>query len=145
MWWISQLHYQLQANYHLPGKTMCSITAKQINCRFLVLKRNIQNVAAGFALFTVEETSRFICRNVNTLFISTCGTIDISNSLLYFVVHRQFFLSKISWLKWDNKNQLFLVYQVHLFFFSATKKRVLSVFIVSTCSCNIKGTLWRNN
>ena len=41
-------------------KTMCSITTKQHNCRFLVLKRNIQNVAAGFALFTVVETSRFI-------------------------------------------------------------------------------------
>ena len=34
-------------------------TAKQHNCRFLVLKRNIQNVAAGFALCTVVETSRF--------------------------------------------------------------------------------------
>ena len=30
------------------------------NCRFLVLKRNIENVAAGFALFTIVETSRFI-------------------------------------------------------------------------------------
>ena len=45
---------------HLSGKAMCTVTAKQYNCRFLLLKRNIQNVAAGFALFTVVETSRFI-------------------------------------------------------------------------------------
>ena len=44
----------------LSCKTMCTITAKQNNCPFLVLIRNIQNVAAGFALFTVVETSRFI-------------------------------------------------------------------------------------
>ena len=30
------------------------------NCRFLVLKRNTQDIAAGFALFAVVETSRFI-------------------------------------------------------------------------------------
>ena len=35
-------------------------TTKQHNCQFLLLKRNIQNVTAGFALFTVVETSRFI-------------------------------------------------------------------------------------
>ena len=44
----------------LSGKTMCSVTAKQHNCRFCVRKRNIKDVAAGFALFTVVETSRFI-------------------------------------------------------------------------------------
>ena len=43
----------------LSCKTMCTVTTKQHNCRFLVLKSNIQNVEAGFALFTVEETSRF--------------------------------------------------------------------------------------
>ena len=85
----------------LSCKTMCTVTAKQHNCRFLVLKRNIQNVAAGFALFKVVETGRFICWNVNTLFISTCWTLHISDSLLYFVVHTQFFLSIFGWLKWD--------------------------------------------
>ena len=75
----------------LSRNTMCSINAKQQNCRFLVIKRNIRNVAAGFALFTVVETSRFIALNVNTLFISTCWTIHISDSLD--VVHTQFFLS----------------------------------------------------
>ena len=35
-------------------------TTKQHNCHFLVLKRNIQNMTAGFALFTVVETSCFI-------------------------------------------------------------------------------------
>ena len=44
----------------LSCKTMCAVTAKQQNCRFLVHERNIRNVAAGFALFTVVETSRFI-------------------------------------------------------------------------------------
>ena len=41
-------------------KIMFTVAAKQHNCRFLVLKRNIQNVAAGFALFTVVEASRFV-------------------------------------------------------------------------------------
>ena len=44
----------------LSRKKMCTVTAKQHNCRLLVLKRNIQNVTRGFALFTVVETSRFI-------------------------------------------------------------------------------------
>ena len=43
----------------LSCKTRCTVTAKQHNCRFFVLNREIQNVAAGFALFTVVETSRF--------------------------------------------------------------------------------------
>ena len=127
----------------LSCKTMCAVTAKQHKVRFLVLKRNIQNVAAGFALFTVVETSRFVGWNVNTLFNFTCWTIHISNSLLYFVVHNWFFLSIVVWLKWDIRYQLFIGYHVHLF--SAEKKRVSSVFVVFTCSCNIKGTLWTNN
>ena len=52
----------------LSNKTMCTVIAKQHNCRFFVLKRNIQNVAAGLALFTVVETSRFIGWKVNTFF-----------------------------------------------------------------------------
>ena len=36
-------------------KAMCTITTKQHSCRFLVLKRNIQNVRAGFALFAVVK------------------------------------------------------------------------------------------
>ena len=35
-------------------------TTKQHNCRFLVLKRNIQNETAGFALFTVVQTNHLI-------------------------------------------------------------------------------------
>ena len=35
------------------------ISAKQ-NCRFLLREKDIQNVAAGFALFTVLEPRRFI-------------------------------------------------------------------------------------
>ena len=44
----------------LSCETMCTVTAKQQNCRFLVLKRKIQNVAASFAHFTVVETGCFI-------------------------------------------------------------------------------------
>ena len=83
----------------LSCKTMCTVTAKQHNCRLLVLKRNIQNVAASFALFTVVETSRFIGWNVNTRFISTRWTTHISDSLD--VVHTQFFFSIFGWLKWE--------------------------------------------
>ena len=92
----------------LSCKAMCSITAKQHKCRFLILKRNIQNVATGFALFTVVETSRFIGWNVNTLFISTCWTIHISDSFSHFVIHTQFFLSIFGWLKWDIIENLFV-------------------------------------
>ena len=82
----------------LSCKTMCTVTAKQQNCRFLVLKRHIQNVAAGFVLLTVVKISRFVRWNVNTLLISTCWTIHISDSLSYFVVHRQcFFLYLVDW------------------------------------------------
>ena len=88
-------------------KTLCSITTKPHNCQFLVLKRKIQNVTAGLALFGVEETSRFIGWNVNTLFTSTCWTVHISNSLD--VVHTQFFLFIFGWLKWDFFEQLFVV------------------------------------
>ena len=85
----------------LSCKKMCTATAKQHNCRFLFLKRNIQNVAAGLALFTVVVNSRFIGWNVKTLFISTCWTIhNIADSLSYFVVHTQFFLSIFGGLKW---------------------------------------------
>ena len=44
----------------LSCKAMCFINAKQHNCRFLVPKMNIQNVAASFALFTVVEKSHLI-------------------------------------------------------------------------------------
>ena len=88
-------------------KTMRTVTAKQHNCRFLVLKKNIQNVAASFALFTVVKTSLFIGWIVNTLFFSACWTIHISKSLD--VVHRQFFLSIFGWIKWDFIEQLFVV------------------------------------
>ena len=44
----------------LSCKAMCSITAKQHNCRFLIPKRITQDVAAGFALFTTLKTSDFI-------------------------------------------------------------------------------------
>ena len=40
-------------------QTMFTITTRQHDCRFLVLQRIIENVAAGFALFTVVETSPF--------------------------------------------------------------------------------------
>ena len=80
---------------------MCTITVKQHICQFLVLKRNIQNVAADFALFTVVETSRFIGWNLNTLFLSLCWTVHISNCLSYFVVLTQFFFTIFAWLKSD--------------------------------------------
>ena len=84
-------------------KAMCSITAKQHNCWFLVFEGNIQNMAACFALFTVVETNHFFGWNVNTLFVSKCWTVHICNSYLNFVVHSQFFLSLFGWLKWDIK------------------------------------------
>ena len=75
-------------------KALCTITTKQYNGRFLVFRSNIQNVTAGCALFGVVETSHFIGWNVNTFSISTCRTIHISISVLYFVVLRHFFLSE---------------------------------------------------
>ena len=87
----------------LSWKTMCTVTDKQHNCWFMVPKRNTQNISEGVARFTVAETSHFIGWNVNTLFVSTCWKIHISDSLSYFVVHTQLFLSIFGWLKWDIK------------------------------------------
>ena len=72
-------------------------------------------MAAGFPLFTVLGTSRIVGWNLNTIFTSTCWRIHIFNSLLYLVVHTQFFFSIIGWLKWDIMYQLFVGYQVHHF------------------------------
>ena len=127
----------------LSCKTMCTVTAKQLNCRLLVLKRNIQNVEAGFSLFTVGEYSRFIGRNTNTLFSSTRSTIHISNRLLYFVVLTQFFLLYlVDWIGTLSNNCLL---GTEFIFFFSQKKRVLSDFVLFTCSCNTKGTSWTNN
>ena len=72
---------------------MCTVTAKQQSCRFLVLKRNIQNVVAGFVIFTVVETSRFIGGNLITLLIFHVGQYTspiVSRTLLS--THNSFFL-----------------------------------------------------
>ena len=55
-----ELVFLLRSRNYSFCKTMSTVTNKQHNCLFLVLKRNIENVAAGFALLTVVETSRFI-------------------------------------------------------------------------------------
>ena len=93
--------YFLVVKTRLFCKAMCTITTKHHNCRFLVPNRNIQNVEAGFALFKVVESSRFIGSKMNTLLISTCWTNYTSNSNLFFVVHTQIFLSMFRWFKWD--------------------------------------------
>ena len=126
----------------LSCKTMCTVTAKPHNCRFLVLKTNIQNLAAASALFTLVETSGFFDWNVNTLFIYTFWSIHICNSLLYFVVHTQFFLYLVDWNGAITDNCLL---GTKFIFFLAKKKRVLSVFVVLTCSCNMNWTFWTNN
>ena len=96
------------------GKAMRTTRTKQHNCRFLVLKRNIQHKWAGFALSTVIETGDFVGSKVNKLFISTCWTKHISNSLLFLVVHTQFFLSIFERLNWNNIEQMFVVLKVYL-------------------------------
>ena len=126
----------------LSRKTMCTITNKQHNWRCLVLRRNIQHVRAGFALFRVVITGSCVSWKANTLFNSTCSTIHISNNLLYFFVHTQFFLSILGPFKWDNFENLFVGYQVPFF---SKEKAFLSVFVVFACSCNAKVTLWTNN
>ena len=119
----------------LSGKAMCTVTNKQHKCRFLVLKRSIQNVTAGFAFFTVVETSCFIGWNVNTLFISTCWTIHNSDSFPYSLsTYNSLFPYLVDWNGTLSKTCL----SGNIL---AKKKRVLSVFVVSTCSCNLKGTL----
>ena len=122
---------------HLFCKAMCSITAKQHNYWFLILERNIQNVVAGFALFTVVETSRFLGWNVkhfSFLHIGQFTSPIVSCTLLS--THKSFFLCLGDWIGTLLDN--FLSVDIFL----AKKKRVLSVFVVFTCSCNVKGTLW---
>ena len=45
-----------------------------------------KQVATGFTLFAAIETSRFIGWKVNTLFVSKCWTIHISNIVLYIFI-----------------------------------------------------------
>ena len=85
-------------------------------------------MAAGFALFTVVETSLFFGCNVNTFFNSTCWTIHFSNSLFYYVVHTQFFLSIFGYLKWDIKNNC-LSGTKFIFFYQ--RNRVFCLFLSS--------------
>ena len=63
-WRRKNLKNELVSHFcnHEPSfrKTMCAIDAKQHKCFFLVLENNIQNLATGFALFTVVETKGFI-------------------------------------------------------------------------------------
>ena len=45
---------------------MCAITTKQHNCRFEIVKKNIQHLRAGFALFTVVATGCFLFETKHT-------------------------------------------------------------------------------
>ena len=122
----------------LSRKTICSITIKQCNGRFMTLKRNIQNTAAGFALFTVVETSRFLGWNVNTLFFYMLDETHLRKSWCCPHTILSFYIWLIEWgLYWT------IVCRVTSVF--VKRKRVLSVFVVFTCSCNVKGTFWTNN
>ena len=68
------------------------------NSSVLVLKRNIQNVAAGFALLTVVETGRFIASNLNTLFISTfCQYTSPIAARTLLSTHNSFSLYLVDW------------------------------------------------
>ena len=46
---------------------VCTVSTKQHYSRFLALKRIIQNVTVGSALFTAVKTRRFLGRKVNTI------------------------------------------------------------------------------
>ena len=63
-------------------KAMCTITAKQHNSWFMVLKRSNQHVGAGFALFTVVADGRFVVWKVNVLLVRACWTMHISKNML---------------------------------------------------------------
>ena len=76
---------------------MCSITAKQHNCRFLVLKRNIQNKTAGFALLTVVETSCFFLVEIKPHF-SILHVAQYTSPIVFMLsTHNSFFPYLIDW------------------------------------------------
>ena len=83
----------------LSCKKMRTVTAKQHKCRFLVLKTNIQNVVAGFALFTVVETSRFFLVGMLTYFsflhVGQYTSPIVSRILLY--TRNSVFLYLVDW------------------------------------------------
>ena len=116
-----------------------SSATKQNICWFFVLKRNIQNVATVFAFFTVVDTRGFTGWNVNKFFILIArhNTSPIVSCSLW-STHNSF-VSIFCWLKWEHIEQSSRRYK---FAFSTNKKRFLSVFVVFTCSCNVKRTLW---
>ena len=93
--WLEEKFLQKWRWFFVVTTRVNNETTKQRNCRFLLLKRNIQNVTAGIALFTVVETSRFIGWNVNTLW--TCWTVHISDSLYVVHTHNYFFPILVDW------------------------------------------------
>ena len=63
-------------------KAMCTITTKRIYCRFLVPKKNIENVRAGFALFTVVDTRNVVRWKTYVIFVWPCWTKHCSDKIL---------------------------------------------------------------
>ena len=85
--WLVEKFRQTRDDFFLSKSRLillakCTITTKQHNCWFLVLKRSTQHVRAGFALFTVVKTGNFFDWKVNTIFVRACWTIHISNNIL---------------------------------------------------------------
>ena len=71
----------------LSWKAICTISTTHHTCRFLVLKRKIQDVRASVALSTVVETGIFVDWKQNLLFVWACRTKHISNNILNSFLH----------------------------------------------------------
>ena len=121
--------------------TICRFQQKS-QCWLLFPKWNIIEPTAGFALFTIVETRSFIGWNVKALFSSTCWTKHISNNLLNFAIDIQFIFSSFLYLvDWIGTLKSLCLSVNKFIIFLAKIKCVVSVFVVFTSSCNVKGTL----
>ena len=123
----------------LSFKTMCAVTAKQHFCRFLVLKgifKTLQQAlnflqSLKLVVLLVERWTHFSFLHVGQY---------TSPIVLILSTHKSFFLYLVDW-----NGTLTLNNCLSCNIFLAKKKRVLSVFVVFMCSCNVKRTLWTNN
>ena len=126
----------------LFGKTMCPIIAKKLNSPFSVLERNIQNVAASFAHFTVVETRlyRLNCQHTTHLFMFEKTKLQKYPVLCCPHTIFSFWIYLIEAGHWWT----IVCGKTNSYFFGNGKAcSVCSV--VFKCSCNVKKTSWKNN
>ena len=140
-WWMLFLVVATR----LSCKTMCTITTKQHNSWFLVLRRIFQNVTVGFTLLTVVETRRFYfwlkCKHTYDFYI-------LDNTHLQYLLllgcpptNLSFYI----WLVKTGRRKRIICWVTSSSFFFQRWKNLLCLFLLSLRALLIWRILWTNN